>query len=274
VKGLVAPEEGIKLGNIMIIGIPPSHDASIFFKVSTKSEEYDDALGEHLLGDLKNMAKVYGLISNAYADVMAGRSAAKISSDYPFGSKKLCGDFRLIPGFDEEQRRKEIPIIEKTITKYEAVKPIFQSKAKGFLKNAIDYYYRSLKDELLEEKIIDLMIALESLFSNEKDELGLRYSLRTAFFLGVGREAERPDIFRKVQTLYGKRSIVVHGTRIADLEYNDILTFQEYVREAIKRLIHIDMSKQDILRLLDESVYDESKRVLLNQIVTEAINKW
>lgn len=142
------------------------------------------------------------------------------------------------------------------------------------MRNAIDYYYRSLNDDKLEERIIDLMISLESLFSNERDELGLRYSLRTTFLLGVGQEAERPNIFRKVQTLYGKRSKVVHGTEDVDLEYKDISTLQGYVREAIKRLIHIEMSKQTFLRLLDESVYDEEKRKLLNRTVLEAMKKW
>jgi hypothetical protein len=274
VKGLVAPEEGITLGDIMIFGIPPSHDASIFFKASTKPEKDNDALRNDLLSNLRNIAKVYGLVSNTYVDVMSGSSASKISSEHPFGDKKLCGHIGLIPVLDEERRRRDIPLIEKTITKYEVVKPIFQGKAKGFLRNAIDYYYRSLKDDKLEEKIIDLIISLESLFSNERDELGLRYSLRTTFLLGVGQEAERPNIFRKVQTLYGKRSKVVHGTEDVDLEYKDISTLQEYVREAIKRLIHIEMSKQKFLTLLDESVYDEEKRVLLNQIVTEAMKKW
>lgn len=274
VRGLVAPEEGIRLGDIMIIGIPPSHDANVFLRLSTKSEEYNDSMQNQLLSDLKNIAKVYGLVSNAYVDVMPGGSAAKISSEYPFGDKKLCGQFGMIPVFDEELRRRNIPLIEKTVTKYEAVKPIFQGKAKGFLRNAINYYYHSLRDEKLEERIIDLMIALESLFSKENDELGLRYSLRTAFLLGVGNEVERFNIFRKVQTLYRKRSKVVHGTEVVDLTYHDISTLQDYVGEAIKRLIHIEMSKQNFLTLLDESVCSEEKKRELNQIVTEAINKW
>jgi len=89
VKGLVAPEEGITLGDIMIFGIPPSHDASIFFKASTKPEKDNDALRNDLLSNLRNIAKVYGLVSNTYVDVMSGSSASKISSEHPFGDKKL-----------------------------------------------------------------------------------------------------------------------------------------------------------------------------------------
>lgn len=258
----------------MIIGIPPSDNANVFLKVSTKSEEFDAPMQDRLQSDLKNIVKIYGLVSNTYVDVMAGGSASKISSEYPFGDKKLCGQFSLIPGFDDEQRRKQIPIIERTIAKYKAVKPIFNQKSKSFLENALDYYYRSLKDETLEEKIIDLMISLESLFSKEKDELGLRYSLRASYLLSVGQEAKRPDIFRNIHSLYNKRSEVVHGTENVMLEYKDITFLQENVREAIKRLIHIEMPKQKILELLDESAYDDEKRVVLSKIVAEAIRNW
>lgn len=210
--GLVAPEEGIKFGDMIILGLPPSHSASVFFKVPVKPQKNTDELRSELLNTMRNIAKLYGVVSNTYVEVISGSSSAKISSEHPFGDKNLYGNFTLIPVFDEERRRKQVPIIEKTIAKYEIVKPIFQKKSKRFLENAIDYYYRSLKDETLEEKLIDLMISLESLFSNEKDELGLRYSLRAAFLLSVGQEHEKPTIFRTIHILYGKRSEVVHGT--------------------------------------------------------------
>jgi len=274
VKGLVAPEEGITLGDIMIFGKPPSDDAIIFFKASTKPETDNDALRNDLLDNLRNIVKVYGLISDTYVDVMSGSSASKISSELPFGDKRLCGHVTSIPVFDEGQRRKDIPLIEKTMTKYEVVKSIFQGKAKRFLRNAIDYYYRSLKDDKLEETIIDLTISLESLVSKELDELGLRYALRITSLLSVGQESERPNIFRKVHTLYKKRSQVVHGTENVELGYEDVSTLQKYVREAIKRVIHIEMPRENLLTLLDESVYDPDKRQCLDKIVKESMKKW
>lgn len=274
VKGLIAPEKGVQLNDILIRGIPPSHDASVYFKASTKNENERDKLRDELVDVLRNIAQVYGLMANTYVTVLSGSSIAKITAERPFGSKDLRGGLSLIPIFDEERRNKNIPVLEKTFMKYEAIKIIFQGKDKRFLKNAMDYYFRSLGDDLLEEKLIDLMISLESLFSKENDELGLRYSLRTAFLVSVGQEDQCPNIFRNVQTLYGKRSKVVHGNEVVNLSFKEISTFQEYVREAIKRLLHIEMTKQKFLELLDESVYDEKKRQLLNQLVKEAINKW
>jgi hypothetical protein len=58
------------------------------------------------------------------------------------------------------------------------------------------------------------------------------------------------------------------------LDEFEISALQKYVREAIKRFIHIEMPKEDILNLIDESVYDKEKRNELNRMVLEAINQW
>jgi len=273
VKGLVAPEKGIILNNILIRGVPPSHDADVFFKATIKDEQEKDQLRDHLANKLRNILQVYGLITGAHAEAMPGSSLAKIS-DYPFGDMRLRGDLRLIPVFDEERRRREIPLLEKTMAKYGLIKHLFESKKKGFLRNAIDYYNRSLGDVRLEERLIDLMISLESLFSKEREELGLRYALRTSFLLSVGNEEELPSIFRNIKSLYRKRSKVVHGTEVANLDIGEITTFQKQVREAIKRLVHIEMDKEKFLGLLDESVVDKEKRKQLTDIVSKAIEKW
>jgi hypothetical protein len=274
VKGLVAPEKEVTFDDLLIRGIPPSHDARVFFKVTIKNEKEKDDLRDNLLNALRNIVQIYGLVANTHVEVLSGSSSSKISSEHPFGYKRMYGNLELIPVFDEEERRRKVPFIEKTMSKYESIKSLFQSRKKGYLRNAIDYYYRSLGDFRLEEKLIDLMISLESLFSGENRELRLRYSLRASFLLGVGQKSQLPNIFRNIYQLYDKRSKVVHGTQIVDLDEFEISIFQKYVREAIQRFIHIEMPKKEFLQLLDESVYNESKRAYLNQIVLMAIEKW
>jgi hypothetical protein len=46
------------------------------------------------------------------------------------------------------------------------------------------------------------------------------------------------------------------------------------VNEAVRRLVHVDMPKQDILKLLDDSIYDKEKKELLSRKILEAIKKW
>jgi hypothetical protein len=142
------------------------------------------------------------------------------------------------------------------------------------LLNAIDYYHRSLGNYSNDDKLIDLMICLESLFSRENQELRLRYSLRMAYLLGANQQKELPNIFRNVYDLYPKRSKVIHGTDDVELNDKDIWTFRNNLNEAIKILIHVELSKIELLQLLDESVYDLIKRERLGQIVSDAVKLW
>lgn len=130
------------------------------------------------------------------------------------------------------------------------------------------------------------MISLESLFSKNESELTYRISLRAAFFLGVGQENKRPEIFKKIYDLYGKRSTVIHGTENVKLDWVEIMWLESHVREAIKRFIHLEIpqdmltelkgkgTKQKFLGLLDEAIYDEEKKKILDGLLEEAIKKW
>jgi hypothetical protein len=288
VKNLVAPEKEVSFDNVLIKGIPPSHDACIFFKTSIKQgdEKEKEEIEKNFRDILRNISLTYGLVANTYLEVLPSSSNAKIDSEHIFGDKRLCIHIGLIPVFDEERRKRDIPIIEKTLKKYGEIKSIFQLKKERFLKNAVDYYSRSLKDDLLEEKLIDLMISLESLFSRNEAELSYRISLRTSFFLGFPEEKERPEIFKKIYDLYSKRSTIVHGTENVKLEWNEVMWLQQQVSKAIKRFIHIELpqamlanlkgkgKKQKLLSLLDEAIYDEEKRKTLYILFEEAIKKW
>lgn len=273
-KGLGAPEKEMVFNNILIRGAPSSDSSYVFFKVAIQNEKEQDKLRDDSINVLRNIAQMYAIVTNLHVEVLPSSVAAKISSENPFGYTKYPPELGFIAVIDDEQRRKNIPFIKKTITKYKSLKTIFQNKNKAFLKNAMDYYHRSLGDFRLEEKLIDLMISLESLFSREAQELRLRISLRASSLLSVGQESERSNIFRKIYQLYDKRSKVVHGTQVVDLDIFEISILQKYLREAIQRFIHIKMPKEDILKLIDESVYDKEKKEQLNQIVVEAIKKW
>lgn len=277
VKGLIAPEKEIVFGDyILVRGIPPSDDAYVFFKVAIQNEQERDKLRPNFMNVLRNIAQIYGLVTKEYVEVLSSSVEARISSETPFGhtGKLVPGGATLVPVFKDDERRKGVPPLEKTIAKYESVKNVFEDRKKSYLRNAIDYFYHALGDIRYEERLIDLMIAMESLFSKELQELGLRISLRAAFLLSIGRESKRPNIFRLMRALYKKRSKVVHGVERVDLSYFEISMLESYVQESIKRLIHIEQEKENFLELLDQSVYDENKRRELEELVSESLSHW
>ena len=183
VEGLVAPKKEIVFSDyILIRGVPRRDSSYVFFKFTLQNEEEKDKIRDDFINVLRNITQMYGLVTNIYSEALLSSVTAKISSENPFGYTKHSPEFRLVPVIGDEQRRKNIPFLKKTMAKYETVKNIFEDRRKSYLRNAIDYYYRSLGDFRLEEKLIDLMISLESLFSRETQELRLRISLRASFF--------------------------------------------------------------------------------------------
>ncbi|MBN1862783.1 MAG: hypothetical protein JW790_03990 [Dehalococcoidales bacterium] len=91
-----------------------------------------------------------------------------------------------------------------------------------------------------EDKLIDHMIAFESLYLGYDQELKYRLALRVAVLLGRG-EAERKTIFGKIRKAYKLRSDIVHGNR--QLEWHDleeiIYETEEYLRCSIRRFLSV-----------------------------------
>ena len=77
----------------------------------------------------------------------------------------------------------------------------------------------SLRDRggfLLEDRILDVAVALEVLYGLGGGELTHKLSIRAANFLGVGATERRLDIFAAVKELYRNRSGIVHGSKRMD----------------------------------------------------------
>lgn len=89
------------------------------------------------------------------------------------------------------------------------------------------------------DRLIDLCIALESLFVRQLDELKYRLTLRCACFLEQGKEELR-NTFLRVGQIYKTRSMIVHGTgkQPKERELNELVTAaEEYVRRSICKLL-------------------------------------
>lgn len=275
VKGLVAPTKGLTLDDMLIVGFPPSDEGVVFIKKTIDPNANKDEIRDEIRNRLSNFFQIYSLINNCKIEVITTASGyGKITDEHPYGNSDLTKRLKFIPVFDEVEREEKTSLFINTMIKYNEIKDVFYNKKKAFLRNAIDYYLRSIGDKRKEEKLLDLTICLESLFSNELDELGLRYSLRVSALLSVGQETKRPMFYKNIRFLYGKRSEVVHGKEEVELNDGALFAFQMFMKEAIKRLIYIDMPKQDIIKLLDESIYDTNKVDTLNELVKRAMEKW
>jgi hypothetical protein len=90
----------------------------------------------------------------------------------------------------------------------------------------------------IEDRLIDHMIALESLYLGKDQELNYRLALRAAYLLGTDKNG-RKTIFNEIREAYRLRSDLVHGNRqVAEAEIEGIVDgTQEYVRKSICRIL-------------------------------------
>lgn len=108
-----------------------------------------------------------------------------------------------------------------------------------------------------EDRLIDYVIALTSLFSRKK-ERGLdryRLSMRVALLLETDSE-KRKRVRQEILKIYDKRSAIVHGGEIKKFQKFKNLTdlvdkTEEYVRRSIKVLLQLDFKLGGRKKIID-----------------------
>jgi hypothetical protein len=139
-------------------------------------------------------------------------------------------------------------------------KDIDVSKTKA-LNVAIRRFNYAYGRERPDDKLIDQMIAFETLFLPESNELGYRLSIRVACLLEQ-ESSKRQETFEAMRHAYKLRSRLVHGDEVDTNELTRITsTTEEYLRRCIKRVIEMlqQHSHNDIIEKLDASLFDPEK---------------
>lgn len=108
----------------------------------------------------------------------------------------------------------------------------------------------------IEDRIIDQMIAFESLYLTGLQELTYKLALRVAFLLG--RE-NRSGIFSDMKQAYNYRSRIVHGENIPSRDKLRAVgaKTEEYLRQSIRRVLLL-LSQGHSLKQIREKLLDEN----------------
>ena len=134
-------------------------------------------------------------------------------------------------------------------------------RASGILDNveiALERFHSSYHGNI-EDRIIDQMVAFESLYLGDSQELTYKLALRVAFLLGK-REEQRNLIFADMKKAYSYRSRIVHGNNPPSRrELRDIVPkVENYLRQSLRKfllLLSQEHSSKDIRdKLLDENI--------------------
>lgn len=134
----------------------------------------------------------------------------------------------------------------------------------GPLNNAIRRYEYAGERQRPEDRIIDLMIAAESLFlhgsgsAQERGELRYRLAIRTAFFVGSS-SLSRHQVFDLMRRAYDVRSKIVHGDPPTSVRLNEetlslqelAVRVEETIRLALRKMIRNAVERKGARSLVD-----------------------
>lgn len=124
--------------------------------------------------------------------------------------------------------------------------------------------FNSSYGEGLEDRLLDQMIALESLYLGDAKELSYKLALRAAFLLARGKK-QRNQIFKRLKEAYTARGKIVHGKKVKKTSANLpelVADTEEYLRQSIKRFIKLsEQYKLNDLRerLLDQNILEAGR---------------
>lgn len=117
---------------------------------------------------------------------------------------------------------------------------------------------------LLADRIVDLVIAAESLFlsdlgKKDRGELRFRFALRAAKFIEYPKYGEI-DVFRVMRQAYDARSAIVHGgspddTGLPDNQSASLPTFIDTIEELVRLGLSKGLSMREDKRKLRQSEY-------------------
>lgn len=127
----------------------------------------------------------------------------------------------------------------------EAAVPLFAAMMAlpkdGTVWAALRIVRKALAEIAVDLRIVLLWVALEALFGvTEQGELRFRLSMHLALYLEADR-SRRQDIARNAKRLYDERSKVVHGSRSAGLDWDqlskDCAELENIVRAALRKIL-------------------------------------
>ncbi len=133
-----------------------------------------------------------------------------------------------------------------------------ENAPREFVEVALRRFHQSFDRDLPEDQAIDLCVALECLFSEDREAIGYKIALRAAYLLETDPE-KRKALFTFLRQAYRERSNVVHGTGSRPswrTKENNADKLADIVRSALRQLLqHAKQGKVLKTRDLDHDLF-------------------
>jgi hypothetical protein len=147
--------------------------------------------------------------------------------------------------------------LTKFITLFQQTRQYHASNVISKIEIALDRFHSSYHGNI-EDRIIDQMIAFESLYLGYEQELTYKLAMRTAFLLR-NRTDFRNIVFNNMKKAYNFRSRIVHGENPPPRKTLGVVVSKtdDYLRQSIVRFLEL-LSQGESLKNIREKLLDEN----------------
>lgn len=137
----------------------------------------------------------------------------------------------------------------------------------SYIKLALNSFSTSYIIESNALEFITLVTVLECLFNNGKNEITQTIARGCAVLIGKNKNHSQ-KIFKDIKYLYNKRSILLHQGDSSKITKNDILLLKDYVRKCLNLCLALNLPKERLNNLLNESGFNDRKAYSIKKITS------
>lgn len=241
---------------------PNGNVALAFVKIPHSRTNHDEALKDQgdALRMLTSFLACYHLTTGHTPTLITGWSTS-----FEIEEEEIMQDSLIYSRSLNYQSREMLQVNTWETTQYlQRTLPLFE-KAVNAIENgynklqvALIMYYRAISSREAIEDFIDLVTALEALYSDGTEELRYKISLRASILTEDDR-SKRHDLFEKLKNMYVARSKLVHG---GEVPLEPVSKYKQYkheltsiVQKSLFRFIDLAQSgssHNNILKALDD----------------------
>jgi hypothetical protein len=143
------------------------------------------------------------------------------------------------------------------------------SYAQKYIAFALDNYNQSYRVAQTHLEFLTLMLALEAIFNDGKQELRNKVSRGCAVLIGRNKDESR-RVFKGVRDLYDKRSVLVHTGDTSKVRECDVEELHAFVRQGLVRALALDLPKDKFTAILQEAGFGQG-RALAKRVTMSAV---
>ncbi len=143
-----------------------------------------------------------------------------------------------------------------------------------YLELAMNYYYFAKVAKRLEVKLVNLIIALEALYSTSHLKIKEKLVERASILMSFNFEPDKEHVENLIAQLWEKRCQIIHGRVNQEVTSPDVIVLGRIVQASITHFLAFGLPKREMIRCIMKSTQSEKAHDEMWDLVHENLDKW